>query len=179
MWQIDTIKKYKKNNNVFVETGTWRGDGITTALNLNFNLVLSCDIDSGNVINAKQNFLDKNVEIFNIPSTEFLIKILPQIDQPALIWLDAHVMPDETGKVFSPNQLEMANKLNVEVCPIMQELNAIFEYSKHKNTILIDDYHCFNSWEFNNLSEKTVKDYILSKNNTYNFLIEENILCCF
>jgi hypothetical protein len=179
MWQIDTIKKYKKNNNVFVETGTWMGDGIDVALNLNFNLVYSCDIDKQNVIKAKQRFLNKNVKIFHNSSAEFLNKILSLIDEPAVIWLDAHVMPDASGKVFSENQLNLTNKLNISVCPIMDELNVIFEQSKHKNIILIDDYHCFNSWEFNHLSENTVKEYILSKNKTYNFSVEENILCCF
>lgn len=179
MWQINTIKKYKGNHSVFLETGTWMGDGIETALGLGFDLVMSCDIDKEKVVNAEKRFAGRNVKIFHESSQSFLKNHLSSIDQPCVIWLDAHIMPDSTGVQFSKEQLEMAKNLNVDVCPLVDELKIIFEQSKHRNIILIDDYHCFGSWEFKNLLPQTIIELILSKDSTYNFSVEENVLCCF
>ena len=179
MWQIDTIKKYKNTINCFVETGTWQGDGIQVALDLGFDIVYSCDIDLPNIEKANIRFLNKNVNLTHSSSAQFLKKIIPKLNDPSLIWLDAHVMADHTGVVFSNHQLELVKNLNVGVCPLMEELEIIFKYAKIPHTILIDDYHCFGNWEFDNLSVEDVKKYILEKNSHYNFSVEQNILCCF
>jgi hypothetical protein len=179
MWQINTIKKYKNLTECFIETGTWKGDGIQVALDLGFNTIYSCDIDEENVNRAKIRFKDKKVHLIHANSSLFLKKILPKLKQSSFIWLDAHVMADHTGKVFSDRQLNLASELNIGVCPLLDELQAIFKYSKIEHTILIDDYHCFGTWEFNNLTVDDVKTYILNKNSNYKFSVEENILCCF
>jgi len=179
MWQVDTIQKYKNNLKCFVETGTWKGDGIQVALDLGFTTVLSCDIDEENVNNALRRFAEKDVRVFFSDSSSFLKNIIPKLTQPALIWLDAHVMADHTGSVFSQHQLNLANQLNVGVCPILKELESIITNTTIQHTILIDDYHCFGTWEFNNLQVDEVKNYILNLNSNYKFLVEQNILCCY
>ena len=179
MWQIKTIEKYKNDCDIFVETGTWMGDGIQTALHLGFKNVYSCDIDKENIVNASNRFKGLPVTCFHQSSEDFLKDICPILKKPSLIWLDAHVMPDSSGQVFSTKQLEMSQKFNVSVCPIIQELSNIFTYGSCDHVIMIDDYHCFGNWEFSNLTADETKEFILSKNEHYKFSVEENVLCCF
>ena len=42
---FELFEKYKFNHNIFFETGTHHGDGVLKALKLNFNKVLSVEID--------------------------------------------------------------------------------------------------------------------------------------
>lgn len=179
MWQINTIKKYKNNSENFIETGTWMGDGVQVALDLGFKNVYTCDIDEANVKNAKEKYKNKSVECIHDSSEMFLKNICPKLKNQSVIWLDAHVMPDATGIAFASRQLEFCKKFNVTVCPIIQELENIFNYSTCFHTILIDDYHCFGNWEFSNLTADETVKFILSKNKNYNFNVEENVLCCY
>jgi len=118
-------------NPVFVETGTFRGGGIMTALSVGFERAYSADIDT-RATRATRRICDQeglsNVELFTKPSPLFLGEVIPQITEPITFWLDAH-----------PGGYD----LNPDNCPVWDELKVISKLCQVPYTILIDDMRCF------------------------------------
>ena len=115
-------------NPVFIETGTFGGDGIQAALHAGFPVVHSIEINPKYVTNARKRFeKNGNVHIHLGDSAEVLPRILSAIKQPITFFLDAHGRyEDKSG------------------CPIVEELMAIAAHplvSRH--TIIIDDIRLF------------------------------------
>jgi len=130
--KVDTIRKYAKRFKfkVFVETGTCYGDTINEVKHL-FTKVFSVELDRKLYEKSKKRFKDyPNIELFNGDSSDILPKILPQIKEPILFWLDAHY----SGGVTRRGKKES---------PIIEELEAIFNYYREKSVILVDDARCF------------------------------------
>ena len=117
---------------VFVETGTFKGDSIA--------LVRSCFEKLYSVENAEAYFKkacdrfreDPAIEVFRGESPGFLRSLRPQLaDKAVLYWLDAHwcVAQEETGGQKSQ-------------CPLIRELEAI-EKLNEQSVVLIDDARLF------------------------------------
>lgn len=181
MADASIFSRFKEDINILIETGTWLGDGISNALNCGYEKVYSCDIDTNMVKNAKDKFRDKNVEIFNDNSVVSLEKILSNINERCLIYLDAHVMP--TGRAnfeFSEHHLDLSKKYNSRVCPIIEELSVISKHKIKEHVLIIDDLHCFGTWMFEGLTEQEVINYVF-QNINQNYLVERmgNALCFF
>lgn len=127
----DTIKKYAKRfkPRVFVETGTYYGEMINAVKYL-FSRVISVELDRELYEKSKERFKDyPNIEIFNGDSSDILLKILPQIKETILFWLDAHFCSLNTaGGGMS--------------CPLIDELDVIHSYKGDKY-IFIDDARLF------------------------------------
>ncbi|OIO19907.1 MAG: hypothetical protein AUJ23_01135 [Candidatus Magasanikbacteria bacterium CG1_02_32_51] len=159
-----TLKKIgiKHNIRIFVETGT-AGGGTVDALKKYFTKVYSIEIDDRLFNNAKNKFFnDKNVEILHGDSGVVLTKLMQQINEPALFWLDGHYSGENTGR----GSLET---------PIMSELNAIFEHNIKNHIILIDDARCFDGTnDYPKIEE--LKDFIKQKNPNFNIEIKNDIL---
>lgn len=142
------LKKFKNNISTFIETGTLVGDGIQSALNAGFEKFYSVEL-SDNFFNiCKNKFLgNKNINLFLGSSEQELPKILDQIDEPFLLWLDAHTSGGDT--VGEP----MHNYLP-------RELKSIVKHTKKfkDSVIMIDDmgYYIDNK-DFCNQIETLVK----------------------
>lgn len=82
----------RKGRNLFIETGTFKGNGVISALESGFKKVLSFEIDenlSRNAIHFFQN--DKRVEIYNSSSCSIIFaNIVQKIQEDSVFWLDAH-----------------------------------------------------------------------------------------
>ena len=115
---------------IFVETGTYLG--LTTEfLAPHFEKCFTIEIDKDLYTKAKDRLKDfKNVQVLHGSSSTFLPRVLNQINEPTLFWLDAHYSGGTTGR----GEL---------YTPIKQELVKIFEHPIKNHVILIDDARFF------------------------------------
>jgi hypothetical protein len=124
----DLIKKIARENNlnIFIESGTLVGNTIVGIKN-SFKRIYSIELDKKLHQLAKSRFKeDGHIAIIYGDSTTVMPKILHEIEEPALFWLDAHYSSGVTamGEVQTP---------------IMKELKSIFNHPLKSHIILIDD----------------------------------------
>lgn len=120
---INYFKEYKGKCTMFIETGTYKGEGMILAREAGFTNIHSVDIiehpeiifQYDGVGTAKRYIQD---------SAHWLEWMLPAVNEPWMIWLDAHsqIMEGEN-----------------ENYPLMRELSAIKNSNKKPDVILIDD----------------------------------------
>ena len=126
------IAEYRKKYNVdiLVETGTFLGD-MVEAQKSSFKKVYSVELSEKLFKKAQKRFKnDQQVYLFQGDSSTVLNKIIPELKEPALFWLDGHYSGGITA-------------LGHKECPVPEELEAIFK-SPHQHLILIDDARLFN-----------------------------------
>jgi len=85
---IEHAKKYHVHT--LVETGTYRGDMVYGTKNV-FKQIYSIELSEALCQRAQNRFRKyKQISIICGESSQILPKILPQIKEPCLFWLDAH-----------------------------------------------------------------------------------------
>lgn len=123
--------KSKLNIQTFVETGTFHGDSIASALPY-FPTIYSVELSKTLADEAKERFKDyPQVHIDCSSSDTWLLQIQPQVAQyPTLYWLDAHwCAASDTAGVTSQ-------------CPLINEISAITTLSP-QSIVVIDDARLF------------------------------------
>jgi hypothetical protein len=114
-----------------VETGTYTG-AMVHALRGVFTSIISVELDGKLAQAAKQRFSDQtHIKIIQGDSAQVLPKIIKDIKEPALFWLDGHYSAGVTAR-------------GKKDTPIEEELNFILKNNLTKHVILIDDAHMFN-----------------------------------
>ena len=172
------LTKYGKYSNVFIETGTYRGDSIWLALeHKQFEAIYSCEIFAPLYYEATQLFKDQpKVHLSSLDSPDFIVELfkdghLDPTDR-ATIWLDAHASGPLGGGKSGGS-------------PVVDELKAILEYSKRKDhTILIDDRRLFGSEEWSFVKEEDAIALLKEINPDYvieylDGVIEKDIICAY
>lgn len=159
-----TIKEYQKKYKIktLVETGTFMGDMIEAQKRF-FSRIISIELDYDLFNKAKKKFKnDKNVFIYQGDSGKVLSKLLKDVNEQAIFWLDGHY----SGGVTTKGDKE---------CPIYEELDAIFDDNKLNHVILIDDERCFTGkGDYPTVEELT--KYITNKNKDYKCYIKNDII---
>jgi hypothetical protein len=126
------LKKYI--NPVFVETGTYMGNGIESALSAGFEEIFSIEISPTFHKKATARFQKQikqgKVNIILGDSSVCLTSILEKLHYRATFWLDAHFSGGDTGK----GSKDVA---------LLEELDAISKHPIKDHTILIDDVRLF------------------------------------
>ena len=119
---------------VFIETGTYRGESLSYACGMGYKELHSCDIVPAYVENARRMFAeDARVHIHLGSSPEVLQRIIDP-HRATTLWLDAH---------FQATNPEEVNEDYGE-CPLMAELKVIFGFKWHIwPCVLIDDSRMF------------------------------------
>ena len=113
----------KFNLQVMVETGTNLGNMINVQRN-RFHEIYSIELDDWLAARAKRKFAQfPHIHLYHGDSGEILPKIVPQLREPALFWLDAH-----WGDISAP---------------IRQELECIYRHPIRNHVLLIDDARWF------------------------------------
>lgn len=123
------LNKFKGNTKVFIETGTYIGDGVQSALNAKFNAVYSIELSKKHYEVSRNRFLDNSsVNLFLGSSEIELPKVLDDVNEPFLLWLDAHWSDGDT--VGEPMHVYL-----------LKELESILPYSSkfEDSVIMIDD----------------------------------------
>jgi len=115
-----------------------------TALKMGFDKVYSVEYNEDRYKGCVNKFVNNsNVFLYKDDSALFLEKILQEIKDPAVIFLDAHFcgLNSKTG-------------LNEIWIPIVNEMNAIIKYGTIGSTIIVDDLMAMDNTHFD-LSTKS------------------------
>lgn len=134
------------NCNVFVETGTGKGTGLSYALTHNFEKLYSIEINHQLYEECEKNFNDIRLELMHSTSMTGLKIILPEIDKKdkVLFWLDAH-FPGADFQLGYYND-DINDKLKL---PLETEINLIYENRKDCNdTFILDDLQLFEEGDY-------------------------------
>jgi hypothetical protein len=153
----DYLKKYAKKY-AFVETGTYEGDTVETAIKFGFTRIDSTELMLEFCIKARERFKgQRGVTIWHGDSPDMLRHIVPTLYSPSTFWLDAHA-------VFT---FDIPGSQKYGKCPLLYELDAIAQSPLNTHTIFIDDVRLFNTigWDF--LKKETVIDKLYSINPKY------------
>ena len=114
----------------FVETGTFRGDTAATAARF-FSVVDTIELDPVLGRRARERFQHSRVRCHIGDSRQVLPTILPELETPLILWLDAHFSGGVTGGANDP-------------CPLITELRIVDQHRDCSNTIVaVDDARCF------------------------------------
>lgn len=146
---FEKIGKQYNEYDVFIETGTFRGETVANVKDI-FNRVISIEIVDALYQDAHNKFKSfPNVEIVKGDCVIELPKVIKEnLDNSIIFFLDGHYSAGMTGKGI------------IEV-PLMQELKSINELYSNPTIIIIDDADLF---EF--------KDHIIN----WNGINEQNLL---
>lgn len=114
----------------FIETGTYTGVTAASA-SREFASVQTIELDADLARRARESLAGTKVVCHAGDSREILPSILPQVDEPLFVWLDAHYSGGLTAGADDP-------------CPLLGELATLLERRHVDNTIIaIDDARCF------------------------------------
>ena len=147
---------------VFIETGTYYGEMVEAMMD-QFESIFSIELSPKFANLAKRRFRGKKkVVIIQGDSSVEIGKIVNQIKQPALFWLDGHFSQGDTAK-------------GEKVTPIFEELDCIFKaVGEIENVILIDDARLFGlDPDYPSLDE--VFAYVKSKKDL-DILVQEDVI---
>jgi hypothetical protein len=139
----------KYNLKTLVETGTYYG-GTIEAMKSSFDRIYSIELSENLYKKAKKKFKEfSHIELICGDSGVELINLLPQINEPALFWLDGHYSGGETAR-------------GEEDTPIYKELLHILNSPCKEHVIVIDDARFFDS-DPSYPSIENIKDFVKSK----------------
>lgn len=145
---------------VLVETGTYYGD-MVEAMKRRFKRIYSIELDTQLCERATKRFQrDRHVKIIQGDSGIELGKIVGQLDQPALFYLDGHYSGGTTAKGTGDT-------------PIYEELAHIFNARERGHVIVIDDARCFGTDPAYPSIEK-LREFIRSKRPDARIEIEDD-----
>lgn len=127
---VETLKN-QINMNIFVETGTFKGDAVNSIKDL-FQQIYSVELSKEyHAASTKRFQTFDHITILHGHSAEKLAELMPKLkNQPVLYWLDAHwcVATNTAGEQSQ--------------CPLLHEIRAISEFHPD-SVILIDDARLF------------------------------------
>ena len=118
-------------NPIFVETGSYLGDGIQAALDAGFQRVISIELsDKYFGISTRRFQNDSRVTIVQGDSALILGQVIADISTPITFWLDGHYSAGDTAR-------------GVVMIPLLEELHSIAAHPIKRHTLLIDDMRCW------------------------------------
>ena len=142
----DYMNKY--NSKYFIETGTYKGDGLSYAKSFKFDKIFSIEIleefHNMNIVRFKD---DKNITLINKNSVDGLKEILTKNNiGNTIFWLDAH-LPS-----FYSNEYGTDYTIEKDILiPLEEELNIIINNKDISNDVfIIDDLRIYERGNFRN-----------------------------
>lgn len=152
-------------NSVFIETGTYCGEGVDAALFAGFKTIFSIELSKFYYDTCKERFKDrKEVHLIFGDSAEELPKLLETINERCTFWLDGHWCGDLTACGSNP-------------VPLMDEVLAIKKHHIKDHTILIDDMRLLRThdseWKDLQYTIHDLENVIRSINSKYSIWYEK------
>ena len=143
-------------NEVFVETGTYSGDGVRCAISCGFENIRSVELSKKFYRKCKEKFKNNpEVHLFLGTSEDCLWDMIHDVDTNITFWLDAHFSKGRTQK-------------GPELCPLLKELDIISKHSIKTHTIIIDDVRDIGTPNFGDITLDKVFEAIMKINSNYN-----------
>jgi len=138
MLNFYNIGGYVKNHGleVFIETGVGNGDGIIEAAKHPFQKIISIEIMEAQVLKMRQKFAaDPRIEIIHGHTLDVLPRLLDDVKENCLFWLDAHFPGADIGmgKHDDPTIDDIVR------LPLEEELFMVRDKRKGKDVVLFDD----------------------------------------
>jgi hypothetical protein len=159
-----TIEEYRRKYGclVFIETGTYLGE-MAEAQRKRFKKVVSIELGEDLFQKARERFLKyNNITLYQGDSGAVLPRILREIKEPVIFWLDGHYSQGITARGDKDS-------------PILEELKAIFEAGNYNHVILIDDARLFaGKGDYPTIEE--LDKFIKANNKYYELEIKDDIL---
>ena len=147
-------------NPVLVETGTYHGDGVATALGLGFRKVISIELFDGFFVMCRDKFAaDDRVTILHGDSSVMLWDAIKDVDDRITFWLDGHAFPEEEK-----------GRPDLKACPLLEELEQISRHPIKDHVILIDDMTSLpkgGAYKSINFNRKDIEDAVMRINQNY------------
>ena len=157
-----TLKEYanKYSIKVFVETGTFYGD-MVEAMKGYFGKIYSIELSEGYYQAAKERFAgDERIKILHGDSGKEIDKIIKELKEPALFWLDGHYSGGTTAR-------------GDKETPVFEELAHIFNAADPGHVIIIDDARDFGTDPAYPTLEE-LKDFVFSKRNNMKMTVKND-----
>lgn len=118
----------------FIETGTFTGEMIAALLPA-FDRLISIELQPELARAARRRFAScPTVQILEGDSAVLFRRVLADLREPALCWLDAH----HTGGISAGSGRD---------APVMAEIDALLAHPVRGHVVLIDDARCFTGRE--------------------------------
>jgi hypothetical protein len=148
------FKRYP--NKWFVETGSYKGDGIQCAIDAGFVFIRSIELSKTLHHQCLNRFKDSSISLglYKGMSIYMLGSVIVRIKEPITFWLDAHYSEGCTAK-------------GDEMSPILKELAIIAEHPVKTHTILIDDVRQFGTKHFGFIRENQIVEVLKKINPDY------------
>lgn len=158
------LREYSKRYGlrIMVETGTCYGD-MVEAMKSNFDRIYSIELSKDLFEHGMKRFKGaKNIQLIHGDSGTELGRIVNEMSQSALFWLDGHYSGGETAK--GPKDT-----------PIYEELHHILNAQDRGHVIIIDDARCFGTNPAYPSIEELIH-FIKSKRPNVGIVIQDDII---
>jgi hypothetical protein len=150
----------KYPNPIFIETGTYHGEGIEYALQAGFKNVRSVELSEPLYQMCVEKFKNSpNVNLYCGSSSEKLWEMIADVPEQITFWLDAHYSDSSTVK-------------GSEFSPILRELEIIAKHPIKTHTILVDDVRDMGTVFFDFVTRDEVIKKIIAINPHYSITYE-------
>lgn len=162
---VSVLNKYP--NSIFVETGTYLGGGVATALGCkSFSKIYSIEVYKPYYTKAKKKFSNNTkVKLYYGDSLEVLEKLIDNIDVPVTFWLDSYTFP------------ALNKKKGIATMPLVNELDIIRSHKLNIHTILVNNRSLMGSInEWKNVTEHRIIRMLKVINPEYSIIYENSNL---
>ena len=160
--KIMSFRDFRKYSPIFIETGASMGGGIVQAIEAEYQIVKSVEAKDDYFQHCVNNFhTDSRVSLYHGLSKDNLEKMLSDVKEPAVFWLDAHVSGSNSAGY--EDWLEKGEESDyAQHKALMAELSIVL---KHRNdhVVLVDDQNGVHE------TTKIYIDMFLSVNPKYKF----------
>ncbi len=160
------ILRYQQSRQftTFIETGTFTGE-MVEAMRPHFQRVISIEMSPEIHETARRRFAGApSIELLLGDSAVVLPRILDQIHDPALFWLDGHFMGGSTARGGDDS-------------PVRHELRALLAHPVRRHLVLIDDARLFDGTAgYPTISE--LRDWIHRERPGSDVQIADDIIRC-
>jgi hypothetical protein len=125
--KVALLRSYAAGYSTFIETGIYNGHGSGHEMTDLFPRIHMLDLDVENCMAARR---PPQILCYPGDSGANLPAVLEYVREPAMFWLDAHLVAEYDGEAA----------LHENPCPLLAELRAILAWEHAvKSTVLIDD----------------------------------------
>ena len=150
----------KYSNDVFVETGTYTGAAVRTALACDFKEIRSVELHKPFYDSCVKSFANEpRVHLYHGDSALKMFDMIRDIDTTITFWLDGHI---EVGVPYGKKPI-----------PVLDELDAISRHHIKTHTILVDDRRVMGTNVWFGITEEQVIEGILKVNKNYKISYED------